>query len=95
MPCLRSQGKEQEMKKSRARAEIAAEISWAERTKVRSPKGSWQFYNGYIDGLNYALLVLSDSEGGRKGSDGKSHGEAEKTRQIGMENAMSEGFKED
>lgn len=83
------------MKKSRVRAEIAAEISWGERTKAKSPKGSRQFYDGYIDGLNYALLVLSDYEDGRKGTDGKSHGEAEKTRQIGMENAMSEGFKED
>ena len=69
------------MKKSRIRAEIAAEISWAARTMAKAPKCSSQFYDGYIDGLNYALLVLSDSEGGRKGSDGKSYGEAEKTRQ--------------
>lgn len=83
------------MKKSRIRAEIAAEISWGERAKAKSPKGSRQFYDGYIDGLNYALLVLSDFEDGRKGTDGKSYGRAGKTRQRGNSTPFREDFKED
>lgn len=79
----------------RIRAEIAAEISWVERAKAKSPKGSRQFYDGYIDGLNYALLVLSDFKDGRKGTDGKSYGEAEKTRQGVRQRPYGEKEKED
>ena len=79
----------------RIRAEIAAEISWAARTMAKAPKGSRQFYDGYIDGLNYALLALSDFEDGRKGTDGKSYGKAEKTRQKWSAGHSGEDYKED